>query len=105
MDDKRGELQTEIIDIFVLSTELPNSWSSIATLRNNFYEDKLGNTQTSVEKYLEENEEQIKNKMIMIRKIISNLKYNKFFIFDKKLFKKYYVPYKCIISVYFINFK
>jgi len=105
MDDKRGELQTEIIDIFVLSTELPNSWSSIATLRNNFYEEKLGNTQILVEKYLEENEEQIKNKISMIKKIISTLKDNKFFSVNKKLFKKYYVPYKFIISRLSYKFK
>ena len=34
----------------------------------------------------------------MIKKIITTLKDNKFFTEDKRLFKKYYLPYKFIIS-------
>jgi hypothetical protein len=104
-DDKRGELQTEIIDSIVLSCDLPNSWSSVNTLRDKYYEDTLGNTQDSVNAYLNENEVNIKNKLDMIKKIIITLKDNKFFSDDKKIFKKYYLPYRFIISRLLHKFK
>jgi len=105
VDGKRGELQTEIIDIIVLSNELPNSWSSVNSLRNNFYEDTLGNSEASVNNYLKDNEETIKNTLTMIKKIIINLKDNKFFSKNKKIFNKYYLPYKFIISRLLYKFK
>ena len=98
VDDKRGELQTEIIDIIVLSNELPNSWSSVNSLRDKYYEDNLGNTELSVNDYLNNNQIIINDKLNMIKKIIITLKDNKFFSEVKKIFKKYYVPYKFIIS-------
>jgi len=39
--DKRGNLQTEIIDILVISCDLPNSWSSINTLRDKYLIKKI----------------------------------------------------------------
>ena len=105
VDDKRGEIQTEIIDIIVLSSELPNSWSSINALRDKYYEETLGDTQLSVNAYLNENEETIKNKINMIKKIIITLKDNKFFSENKKKFNKYYLPYKFIISRLLYKFK
>ena len=98
VDDKRGELQTEIIDIIFLSNELPNSWSSVNSLRDKYYEDNLGNSESSVNDYLKNNQDIINDKLSMIKKIITTLKDNKFFTEDKRLFKKYYLPYKFIIS-------
>ena len=98
IDDKRGELQTEIIDIIVLSNEMPNSWASVNSLRDKYYEDNLGNTESSVLDYLKNNQVIIHDKLIMIKKIITTLKDNKFFSEEKKSFNKYYLPYKFIIS-------
>jgi hypothetical protein len=98
VDDKRGDLQTEIIDIIVLSNEMPNSWSSVNSLRDKYYEDNLGNTESSVLDYLKNNQGVIHEKLGMIKKIITNLKDNKFFSEEKKIFNKYYLPYKFIIS-------
>ena len=103
--DKRGELQTEIIDIIVLSGELPNSWGSVNNLRDKYYEEKLGNTQQSVNMFLEQNTDPIQNTMSMMKKIIATLKDNKFFSEDKKTFNKYYLPYKFIISRLLYKFK
>jgi len=97
-NDKRGDLETEIIDIIVLSNELPNSWTSIINMREKYYEDTLGNTQQSVDNYLQNNYEKINDRLIMMKKIINTLKDNNFFNSDKKKFKKYYLPYKFIIS-------
>jgi hypothetical protein len=97
-DDKRGELQTEIIDIIVLSNEMPNSWASVNSLRDKYYEDNLGNTESSVVDYLKNNQGIIREKLDMIKKIITTLKDNNFFSEEKKIFNKYYLPYKFIIS-------
>jgi hypothetical protein len=97
-DDKRGELQTEIIDALVLSNEMPNSWASVASLRDKFYEFNLGDTELSVVEYLSKNQEIINDKLRMMKKIITTLKDNKFFSEEKKIFNKYYLPYKFVIS-------
>jgi hypothetical protein len=96
--DKRGDLQTEIIDLIVLSSELPNSWASINSLREKYYQDNLGNTDESVDKYLKDNETIIKERLTMINKIVNNLKDKSFFSKSKTEYNKYYIPYKFIIS-------
>jgi len=103
--DKRGELQTEIIDIIVLSSDLPNSWSSVNTLRDKYYEETLGHSQQSVNTFLKNSEEDIRNKILMMKKIISILKDNKLFSDNKKIFNKYYLPYKFMISRLLFKFK
>ena len=103
--DKRGEIETEIIDIIVLSNELPYSWSSINTMRDKFYETKLGDTEESVNLFLNKNRENIKEELLFMKKIIQCLKDNKFFSEDKRTFNKYYLPYKFIISRLMYKFK
>lgn len=103
--DKRGTVESEIIDILVLSSELPSSWSSINSLREKFYHDVLGDTKQSVDNYLLNNRDDINEKMKMIKKIIKTLKDNKFFSDDKKIYNKYYLPYKFIISRIFNKIK
>ncbi len=102
--DKRGDLQTEIIDLIVLSSELPNSWSSINSLRDKYYQDTLGDNDESVDKYLKDNETNIKDRLTMIKKIVNTLKDNDFFSHSKKEYNKYYIPYKFIISRLFYKF-
>ena len=103
--DKRGEIETEIIDMVVLSTELPKSWSSINMLRDRFYEMNLGETEASVQEYLASNQEEIRGRLLFIKKITECLKDNKFFSEDRRAFIKYYVPYKFIISRLMYKFK
>jgi len=104
-NDKRGEVETEIIDTLVLSKELPSSWSSVNMLREQFYESTLGDTENSVNTYLSANKEDIKTNLIFMKKIIECLKDNKFFSDDKKIFNKYYLPYKFMISRLINKFK
>lgn len=104
-NDKRGEIETEIIDILVLSHELPNSWSSVNNLRDTFYETMLGETEESVNSYLNTNTENIKGSLVLMKKIIETLKDNRFFYEEKKSFNKYYLPYKFIISRLMYKFK
>lgn len=95
--DERGELETEIIDTLVLSKDLPNSWSSINSMRNKFYEKMLGDTEESVNAFILNHKEIVINELNFIKKIIACLKDNQFFSKDKRTYKKYYVPYKFII--------
>lgn len=104
-NDKRGEVETEIIDVLVLSKELPGSWSSVNMLREQFYETTLGDTENSVNSYLNTNKEEIKTNLHFMKKIIECLKDNKFFSEDKKTFNKYYLPYKFMISRLINKFK
>jgi len=103
--DKRGELQTEIIDVFVLSGELPNSWSSLPAMCEKYYEDTIGKTQESVATYMQANEARINDQMIMMKKIVSTLNENMFFSSDKKIRAKNYLPYKLIIGRLMHKFK
>jgi 5-methylcytosine-specific restriction endonuclease McrA len=103
--DKRGEVETEIIDIIVLSNEIPKSWSSITVLREKFYEKNLGETEESVLEYLKNNQEKMKSNLIFMKKIIECLKDNKFFSEDKRTFNTFYLPYKIIISRLLYKFK
>jgi hypothetical protein len=96
--DERGNIESEIIEIIILSEQLPNSWSSIKDLCNNYYLETLGKSEESVHIYLQNNQEKLKHKLYLMKKIITTLKDNMFFSPEKKIFNSYYLPYKCIIS-------
>jgi len=96
--DERGNVETEIIDILVLSDNLPNSWPSIDSLRNSFYDKNLGNTSDSVNKYLNSNSQSIKDKLVFAIKILRCLTDNRFFSDNSKIYKKNFIPYKFIVS-------
>tara|TARA_B100001123_G_C15234669_1_gene996660 strand:- start:28 stop:1272 length:1245 start_codon:yes stop_codon:yes gene_type:complete len=95
--DLRGEIETEIISLIVLSDELPKSWGSINTLITHFLENTIGTTEESVSKFLIENTDKVKEKLDFIEKITERLVYENVFSEDKKTFNKYYLPYKCFI--------
>tara|TARA_B100000035_G_scaffold312707_1_gene324778 strand:- start:58 stop:1311 length:1254 start_codon:yes stop_codon:yes gene_type:complete len=99
----RGDIETEIISLLVLSDKLPSSWDSIITLGNNFLIKKIGETEDSVNEYIVDNSATIKNKLDFFIKIIERLNYKNVFSESKKTFKKYYVPYKFFICR--LNFK
>jgi hypothetical protein len=96
--DKRGAVDTEIIEMFVLSYDLPGSWSSIRKVCESFYTEQLGETEQSVRTYLTENTEEIKGRLLFMKKVVATLKDNKFFSEEPAIYKKYYLPYKFIIS-------
>ena len=97
-NDSRGAIEIEIINLLVLSEVLPSSWSSINTLRQKYLSTKLGNSEETVNKYLNENTQIIKEKLEFIIKIISRLTHEELFSKQKKIFKKNRIPYKFFIS-------
>lgn len=103
--DKRGNIQTEIIDIIALANDLPSSWSSVASLRETYLENTIGNSQSSVEEYIAKHKDDIESQLKMMKKIIFTLDDNRFFSNEKRTFKKYFVPYKFIVSRLLYKFK
>lgn len=97
INDVRGNIETELIEMFILSKELPNSWSSIAELRQKFLQNKVGARSEDVKEYIEHCGDEIKKHMDFFKKVCKYFKEEKFFISDNK-FKSNYVPYKFIIS-------
>lgn len=94
--DKRGAIETGIINILVLSYDLPSSWNSINMLRERFYEEKLGKSEESVKMFLNTNANMIESRLVFLTKIIKALDNNKFF--DENNYRTYNVPYMFIIG-------
>lgn len=103
--DARGVVDSEIIDLFALSHELPNSWGSMTSLRDKFYTKHFGDELETAEEFIEENRDDIEEKISFIKKIIKTLSDNRFFITDKKLFSTNYMVYKFIIARLAYHFK
>lgn len=96
--DCRGNIDTEIIEMLSLINPLPNCWSSVSKIKEEWIKDNLGETTESVNKYIAENGEDIENKLIFMNKIIRDFYQSTLISNDKKIFKKFYLPYKFIIS-------
>jgi hypothetical protein len=96
--DSRGAIETEILDILVLSDVLQKSWSSITSLRNKYLNSKIGTDEQEIENYLEDNAENIRYKLELTVKIVEYFNYKNIIPSDKKERSKQYVPLKFFIS-------
>lgn len=96
--DSRGDIDTEIIELFVLTYELPSSWTSVAKLRKDWIETNIGNETANISKFIETNKNIIEDKLLLLIKIIRDFSESNLFSNDKIVFKKFYLPYKFIIS-------
>jgi len=95
--DKRGNIEMEIIASFVLSEELPKSWSSINNMVDTYLKSKIGGTENQINKFLKDNTKEIKNRLDFICKIINRFIDEKLFSKDKREFNKFFLPYKFMI--------
>ena len=96
-NDKRGEIEMEIISCIILSNNLPKSWSSINSLVDIYLKNDIGETVEKVNNFIEKNTQEIKNRLDFIVKIINRLTDEEIFSSDKRMFNKYFIPYKFII--------
>jgi Protein of unknown function DUF262/HNH endonuclease len=96
--DARGNVDSNIIEMFALSHELPSFWSSVAKLTDDWVKENLGQTSEHVQQYIQENTSMIEQKMKFMVKIISDFYQKNLFSTDKKTFKKFYLPYKFVVS-------
>lgn len=105
-NDSRGKIETEIIEIFVLSNEISaSSWSSITSLKKDWEKKNLGETAESIQAYINLNKDKIISKLQLMVKFIKAFTEEGLFDEDKKLFKTNYLPYKFIIArcIFFIK--
>lgn len=98
MRDTRGSIDCEIMDMLAFSSELPNSWSSVASLRDAWLNARLGETFESVTAYIANNAEILEAKMLFLAKIVSDFYQRNLFSEDPKVFKSYYLLYKLIVA-------
>ena len=97
--DKRGIIETEIIEMFALSHTLPKSWGSIRTLTEYFYKQNMGSTEQSVNDYLSKNKKHIEETVEFTFKVIKTLYDNHIFVKDsKQIYNSYFTIYKFIIA-------
>ena len=96
--DRRGEIEMEIISFICLSDDLnKKSWCSMNSLMNDYLKNTIGETEETITNFLENNVEEIKNKLNFILKIINKLTEKNIFSKNKKRFNKYFYPYKFVI--------
>jgi hypothetical protein len=103
--DSRGNMETELIDLLVLSENLPESWQSINDMRDKWLKNNLGITSESVYEYINKEESNINTKLDLILKYINLLDENNLFSNDKREFNNRFLPIKFIIvrCIYKIN--
>lgn len=96
--DQRGNIDVEIIEMLILTYELPNSWTSIANLTDDWIKNNIGQTNESVNEFVKNNQTDIENRLNLIFKMIKDFNANNLISNKKKIFKKYYLIYKFIVS-------
>lgn len=92
--DSRGTVESEIISFLPLSSELPNSWSSITDLKDKYLKINLGESEESVSNFLKENTDNIKETLEFLMKIIKKFEDAKLLDTD---FKRDYILYKFLL--------
>jgi hypothetical protein len=95
--DKRGAIDTSIIEMLVLSYSLPGSWSSVSNLKSEWIKNELGETSSEVSQYIAENGETIKNKLMFMNKMIHDFYQKALFSTDKTVRRNLFMIYKFIV--------
>ena len=102
--DRRGEIETEIIKLIVLSNDLPNSWCSLNAIIDKYLKN-IGETEEAVSMFLNTNSKELRNRLDLICKIIDRLENEKIFSTNKREYNKLFLPYMCMISRLFFKLK
>lgn len=97
-DNNRGRLHEEIIDVMLMSENLPTTWSSVTDLRNKYYDVMLGKTEESVRGFMQKNSEDVKNKIKNMKEIISLMNDKKMFETSSKDLNTKHLPLKFMIG-------
>jgi len=96
--DVRGNIDIAIIEMLILTYDLPKCWSSIACLSDDWIKTNIGETNEKVTEFVKNNAIDIENRLTLIYKIIKDLKIINLISNNKKIFKKQYLIYKFIVS-------
>lgn len=105
LQDSRGTIDTQIIEMLVLSYSLTSSWSSIHQLKEDWVKAEVGDTSEKVSDFIANRTDEVENKLSFMTKIIGQLYQKKLFSENNKIFKKFFIIYKFVISrfCYFIS--
>lgn len=103
--DLRGNIDSQIIEMIVLSNKISTSWTSVNHLKEQWIKDEIGETSENVELFLKNHTSEIENKLIFMNKIIIHFYQKNLFSKNNKVFKKFFLIYKFLISrcCYFIQ--
>ena len=104
-NDKRGDIEMEIIGCIALSNNLPKSWGSINSMVDNYLKSGIGETEEDVNKFLHNNTQEIRSKLDLMCKIINRLLDENYFSKDKRTFNKLFLPYKFMICRLYFKLK
>lgn len=101
----RGNIDSALIEMIVLSYPLPNCWSSINSLKEDWIKKTVGESAEEVNSFINIHGENLENKLTFMTKIISDFYQKNLFSSNPKIFKTCFMPYKFIVSrcSYFIN--
>lgn len=98
LKDERGSIDMEIIEILVLSYPVPNSWSSISDMTNQWMTNTVGDTAEKIEQYVKENGESLAARLVLMSKIAEFFVSHGLVSKDKRTLKAYWLPYKLILA-------
>lgn len=103
--DNRGYIDMRIIEIYILSHNLPDNWSSISNMVDKFRIEKIGESNECINKYLEKEKQNIEKIVEFTKKVITTLYNEQFFATDKSKNKSYFLIYQILIGrlVYFFT--
>lgn len=103
--DNRGYIDMRIIEIYILSHNLPDTWSSISNMVDKFRIEKIGESNECINKYLEKEKQNIEKIVEFTKKVITTLYNEQFFATDKSKNKSYFLIYQILIGrlVYFFT--
>ena len=96
--DLRGNIDSELIEMIVLSYPLPNFWSSINSLKDEWLKNEIGETSERVISFITNHGANLKHKLQFMIKIISDFYQHCLFSSDPRIFKKFFLIYRFIIS-------
>jgi hypothetical protein len=96
--DKRGGVNSELIEMLVLTYTLPkHSWASVNKLKDAWIEEHLNDIE-AVNKFMSENGTEVQEKLVLMHKMIADFYERELFAKDPKIFKTSFLPYKFIVA-------
>lgn len=103
--DSRGNVDNVIIEMLSLASPLPESWSSVTSLMDEWINKTIGTTAEAINDYIRMNGTTLTSKLEFMCKITDFFKKNGLIVDETRQFKKLYLPYKLIIArcTYLIN--
>lgn len=96
--DTRGNIDTQIIEMLVLTYDMPKYWSSISSMKDDWIKDHLGEEIDVINDSIKQNESIFNDKLVLMSKIIKDFYDRKLISQDAKVFNKFFLPYKLLVS-------